>query len=116
METQFDEGKGQKVGSHIKMSGRVFGINLFLDEVITNHAPPLSKQWKTVGNINLLVIDHYTLGFEIKPRNGNSEFKVYINYSLPKTFKTRWLGILLGRIYAKWCVNQMINGVKEHFK
>lgn len=35
METWVDKGKGQKVGSHIKMSGKVFGINLFLDEVIT---------------------------------------------------------------------------------
>lgn len=115
METKADEGKGQKTGSHIKMSGRILGINLFLDEVITKHEPPFYKEWQTVGDINLLVIDHYKLGFEVKSQNDASQLKVYIDYNLPKSFKTRWLGFLFGGIYAKWCVHQMLNGVKDHF-
>src|SRR3989344_6652770 len=66
METEMDEGKGQKLGSHIKLHGKVFGFNLFLDEAITKYSPPNHKEWKSVGNINLLVVDHYKLGFEIK--------------------------------------------------
>lgn len=116
MVTETDEGKGQKVGSHIRMNGKVFGVNLFLDEVIIQHDPPTRKAWKTVGKINLLVIDHYTLGFEITPSNDQSNLKVYIDYNLPQSWKTRWLGYLFGDMYAKWCVGQMVNGVKEHFK
>ncbi len=115
MVTETDVGKGQKVGSHIKMTGNMFGIHLFLDEVVTHHEPPYHKEWQTMGSINLLVIDHYKLGFEIKPEKGGSHFKVYIYYDLPKSLKTRWLGMLLGDIYAKWCVRQMIKGVENYF-
>lgn len=116
MLTQTDEGGGQKKGSHIKMSGNIFGISLFLDEIITVHEPPYHKEWQTVGEINLLVIDHYRLGFEVKPdKNNLSYFRVYIDYELPKSFKTRWLGLLFGDVFAKWCVQQMIRSVKDHF-
>ena len=37
MSTRIDEGKGQAVGSHIVMSGRVLGLHLELDEVVTVH-------------------------------------------------------------------------------
>ena len=115
METKTDEGKGQKIDSHIRMGGSVFGINLFLDEVITEHKPPYRKVWNTVGKINLLVIDHYTLGFKIEPEKNNSKLTVFIEYNLPQSAKTHWLGVLFGDMYAKWCVGQMIQGVKEHF-
>jgi hypothetical protein len=115
METKIDEGKGQKAGSHIRMSGKVFGINLFLDEVVTQHESPFRKEWQTVGEVNLVVIDQYTLGFSIKSEKNNSRLKVFIDYELPKSLKTHWLGVIFGEMYAKWCVRQMVNGVKEHF-
>lgn len=115
MVTQTDAEKGRKVGSHIKMTGNMFGINLFLDEVVTIHEPPYHKEWQTVGKINLLVVDHYKLGFDIKEENGKARFRVYIDYDLPKSARTRLLGILLGQMYAKWCVQQMIKGVENHF-
>lgn len=117
MKTDTDEGKGQKIGSHIKMGGKVIGINLFLDEIVTRHEPPFHKEWETVGDLKLLVIDHYRLGFEIKQEGSNcARLKVYIDYNLPQSPGNRILGYLFGEMYAKWCVYQMINGVKEHFK
>ena len=116
METEVDEGKGQKVGSHIKMQGKVFGFNLFLDEVVTKYTLPYHKEWETVGEINLLVIDHYKLGFDITPEQKHSVIKVFIDYKLPKSKFGLLLGFLFGGIYAKWCVRQMIKGVDEHFK
>ena len=116
METQVDEREGREVGSHIKMSGRVFGVNLFLDEVITIHDPPRHKEWQTVGDINLLVMNHYTLGFEIRPQETGSHFKVYIDYDLPYSLQNRLLGLLFGDMYAKWCVRQMTRGVKDYFR
>lgn len=114
-ETKIDEGKGQKIGSHIQMSGKILGINMFLDEVIIKREPPFRKSWETVGDLSLLVIGNYELGFELEPENNNSKLKVYIDYGLPRSLRTRWLGIFFGEMYAKMCVQQMINGVKDHF-
>lgn len=115
MKTSIDDGEGKKVGSHIKMSGRIIGINLFLDEVITIYDPPKQKEWATQGDLNLIVIDQYTLGFTVQPESKGSHFTVYIDYDLPKSLRTKIPGAFLGGIYAKWCVRQMINGTKEHF-
>jgi hypothetical protein len=116
MNTQMDDKNFQEVGSHLKMDGTVLGIKLFLDEVVTLHEPPLRKEWQTVGDLKLLVIDHYKLGFEIKSENSNSNLRAYIDYDLPKSQKTKILGLLFSAAYAKWCVRQMLNGVAKHFK
>lgn len=115
MVTQTDEGGFRKAGSHLKMHGNVLGVKLFLDEAVTLHEPPHRKEWQTVGEVNLLVIDHYKLGFEIISSDGQTNLRVYIDYDLPQSTKTRWLGVLFGRMYAKWCVSQMISGVQKHF-
>ncbi|MDO8488125.1 MAG: SRPBCC family protein [bacterium] len=116
METQTDEGRGKRVGSHIRMGGRIFGVRLFLDEVVIQHESPYRKAWETVGQINLAVIDHYKLGFEIMRIDNSSKLKVYIDYNLPISQKAHWFGVLFGEIYAKWCVRQMSRGVKDHFQ
>lgn len=115
METTTDEGNGQKIGSHIMMTGNVLGLNLFLDEVIIEHNPPFRKAWETVGKLNLIIIDHYKLGFEINPENSISKIRVYIDYNLPQALGVRVLGFLFGGMYAKWCVRQMTHGVEEYF-
>lgn len=115
MDTQIDEGKGQRVGSHISMKGRILGINLSLDEVITEYAPFSRKIWKTVGDPKLIVIGNYQMGFELIPESGKSKLKVFIDYDLP-TGPFRFLGYLFGGVYAKWCVRQMLDGVIENFK
>lgn len=115
MNTQTDDKKFQEVGSHIKMEGTVFGITLFLDEVVTQYEPPSRKEWQTVGDLRLIVIDHYKLGFKIVPDNSNSKFRVYIDYDLPRSVSGRLLGYLLGGMYAKWCVRQMLKGASDYF-
>ena len=115
MHIQVDAGRGQFVGSHIRLSGKVLGINLFLDEVVTQHEPPYRKAWQTVGALRLLVIGHYRMGLEVKPQNGGSNLRAFIDYELPTTLSTRWLGYLFGGIYARWCIRQMIQGAREHF-
>lgn len=113
METLIDAGHGQNIGSHIKMSGKIFGINLFLDEVVIRREPPRVKIWETVGDLKLLVIGHYRMSIEIKPQENRSLLVVSIDYNLPA--KNIWLGWLFGGFYAKWCVKQMIKSAGEHF-
>ncbi len=113
MATSVDDGHGQKVGSHIRMSGKVFGVTLFLDEVVTRHEPPRLKTWETVGDLRLLVIGHYRMSVEVEAREAHSLLRVSIDYDLPPT--NVWLGRLFGETYAKWCVQQMIKGARDHF-
>lgn len=114
MVVDVDVGKGQAVGSHIRLSGKVFGVRLFLDEVVTRRNPPAEKVWETVGAPRLLVMGSYRMGVEVRPENGRSRVRVFIDYDLP-TGWTSWLGLLFGSIYAKWCVAQMLAGTSEHF-
>ncbi len=114
MDTSVDDGNGQKVGSHIKMDGKVLGIKLFLNEVVTHHDPPHIKTWETVGTPELLVVGHYIMGIEITPQQGTSLLRVFIDYDLPDNHPI--LGLLFGGIYAKWCVRQMLQGTATHFK
>lgn len=113
METTIDEGDGRRVGSHLRMRGRAFGIPLYLDEVVTEYEPPRRKAWETVGEVNLLVVGHYRMRVEIEPEGDCSLLRVSLEYDLPS--RNAWLGRLFGRTYARWCVRQMIDGVREWF-
>ena len=115
MTTRVDEGNGQAVGSHIFMSGRMFGLLLELDEVVTVHRPPVDKVWQTVGQPKLLVIGQYQMGVRIQPSAIGAQLTVFIDYALPDGVVTYWLGRLFGGMYAKWCVNRMLDGVVTHF-
>jgi len=106
---------GRATGSHIKLSGKVFGMLLFLDEVVTQRDPPILKRWETVGAPRLLVIGAYRMGIEISPDNHTSRLKVFIDYELPAKWWMRWLGWLFAGTYAKWCVRQMTEGTLRHF-
>ncbi len=112
MDTMIDAGNGQKIGSHIRMSGKAFGITIFLDEVITHREPPRLKIWETVGTPKLLVIGHYRMRVVVEPRGDESLIKVSIDYDLPRN--NAWLGKLFSGMYAKWCVQRMIKDTRNH--
>lgn len=114
MHTSIDNKRGKSVGSHIRMSGNVFGVKLYLDEVVTHRVPPRLKTWETVGTPKLLVIGHYKMKVEIEPQENDSLLRVSIDYELPIT--NVWLGKLLSGVYAKWCVKQMIESPQSYFK
>ena len=116
MRIEIDEQKGQVVGSHIRLSGRVFGFRLFLDEVVTRRNPPHEKVWETVGRPKLLVIGAYRMGMEIGAEPQGTRLRVLIDYDLPSGRIGRLLGLLFGGMYARWCVNQMIDGARAHFR
>lgn len=113
MQISTDEGNGQKVGSVVRMGGRIFGATLSLEEVVTEREPPRLKVWRTIGVPRLLVIGNYQMRVAIEPRENASLLRVEIDYDLPPT--NRWLGYLFGGTYAKWCVRQMIDGVRKRF-
>lgn len=115
MQVEFDAGKGQTVGSHIRLDGRVFGVRLDVDEVVTERTPPLRKTWETVGVPRLLVIGAYRMGFALTPDQRSCRLRVFIDFEYPSGW-SYLLGRLLGGTYARWCVRQMIDGAARQFE
>lgn len=113
LRTEVDDGHGQRVGSHIRMTGSVVGLPLALDEVVTEREPPRRKTWRTVGSPRLLVIGEYQMGVEVEAQSEGSRLRVFIDYALPA--RNAWLGRLFGGVYAKWCVSQMAEGAAREF-
>jgi hypothetical protein len=107
MRIAMDELGGRAVGSRILMEGRVLGLALRLEEVVTERNPPLRKAWQTI-EANLLVVGPYRLGFELSGRAQRSGLRVFIDYELPPAGPGRWLGRFLAGRYARWCVDRMV--------
>ncbi len=106
---------GRVIGSKIRTDGRMLGIPLSLDEVITERRVSSRKVWETIGTPNLLVIAQFRMGFELTPLGDASIVRVFIDYSLPTTAPGSWLGRLLGGVYARWCTKQMAADAARHF-
>jgi hypothetical protein len=122
LELQMDETAGKAVGAHLRLSGRVLGLRLEVDEVVREHEPPWRKVWETVGHPRLLVIGPYRMGFELRPETragpsaeeGSSHvhLRVSIDYDLPGGIIASVLGKLLGGWYATWCTERMITDAR----
>ena len=115
MTVELDEGRGQRVGSRIRLAGRAFGIELSVEEVVTEYRPPHSKTWETVGSPKLLVVERYRMGFELQPLGEQSQLRIFIEYELPRGRVTRWLGRLLGGAFARLCTRRMVDDAVEYF-
>ena len=115
MSVNVDADGGRVVGSKIRMQGRMMGIPLSLEEVITERQVPGRKVWETIGTPNLLVVAHYCMGFELTPTGDSSLVRVFIDCSLPTSAPGSWLGRLLGGLYARWCTKQMADDAARQF-
>lgn len=105
---------GRALGSRVHMEGRVCGLAVSLDEVVTEREPPFTKAWQTIRT-RLLVIDRYRLGFALSPSGDGSRLRVFIDYDLPHQGINRWLGKVFGRTYARWCTEQMVGDAATRF-
>jgi hypothetical protein len=115
MVTETDELAGRNVGSHIRLSGRVLGLQLHVDEVVTQRNPPFEKTWETVAEPRLLVIGGYRMGFTVTPANNESQLRVFIDYALPPSGLPRWLGRMFGGWYARWCTRRMVDDAVGYY-
>jgi hypothetical protein len=116
MDLELDADRGKKVGSRIRLAGRVFGSELSVEEIVTERSPPLRKVWETTGSPKLLVVDSYRMGFEISPQKNDSMLRVFIEYSLPARAPARWLGRVFGGYYARWCARRMVDDAVHAFR
>jgi hypothetical protein len=107
MQVETDALQGQAVGSLIRVTGRVLGVNLMVEEVVTERVPPLRKTWETRGEPRLLVMGSYRMGFTISPPGNRSRLVVFIDYQFPPRGFAQGLALLFGRTYAAWCIRRM---------
>ena len=114
MAIETDAAGGRAVGSRVRMHGTMLGMRLALDEVVTQREPPIRKAWKTTS-ADLLVIGDYELGFELQPLGERSRLRVFIDYHLPTRGAGRWLGMLFGGTYARWCTQRIVADAVKHF-
>jgi hypothetical protein len=115
MELATDALGGRAIGSVIRMRGRVLGLPLALDEVVTERVPPLLKAWETIGEPRLIVMGSYRLGFRIEPAGDAARLTVFIGYALPASRRLRPLARLLGPLYARWCCRRMLADATAFF-
>ena len=115
MEIHLDDGRGQKPGSRIRLTGTVFGCRLSVEEVVTERVVRYKKTWETIGHPRLLIIGHYRMGFELSPDNERAMLRVFIDYALPEQGVGRWFGFLFANFYARWCTQRMLNDTVRHF-
>jgi hypothetical protein len=124
MELHLDQHAGRAVGSHIRLEGRVLGVPLALEEVVTEHAPPTRKVWETIGVPRLLVIGPYRMGFMLAPGPVEPQdtdlatltLTVFIDYALPARGLSRLIGPLVGHWYARWCTQRMVADAEAAFR
>lgn len=83
MAIELDASGGRAVGAIIRLRGRVLGIPLSVEEVVTEREPPLRKVWETTDTPNLLVMGQYRMGYEIMPKGKASLLRVFIDYAMP---------------------------------
>lgn len=115
MRTDIDAQGGHSVGSQIRMSGRMLGLSLSLEEAVVERAPPRHKAWQTFGSPRLFVIGHYRMGFDLTPASDVARLCVWIRYELPSRGLPHWLTRPLARLYARWCTEQMVLTAQQHF-
>jgi len=116
MTYQFDAAQGRAPGSVIRVAGRVLGLELSVEEVVTVREVPRRKTWQTRGATRLLVIGAYRMGFEIDAVGRDaSKLRVFIDYTPAAGLMGRIAGILLTPLYARWCVRRMAEDARRRF-
>lgn len=116
MAIELDATEGRAVGATIRLRGRVLGIPLSVEQIVTERRPPLRKVWETTGTPRLLVIGPYRMGYEITPKAQSSQLRVFIDYALPDGPISHWLGRLFGNFYARWCTQRMADDAAMRFQ
>ncbi len=115
MRMQTDAQRGQAVGSVIHMSGRMWGVDLALQESVVERLPTRRKVWATLGEPVLVMIGRYSMGFDIRPTDGGAYLRVWIDFDPPPRWMPHWLGRIVGGFYARWCVRQIAQEAVRHF-
>lgn len=115
MTMETDPASGQSLGSVIRLRGRVLGLTLSVDEVVSERIVPERKVWATIGTPQRLVIGPFRMGFAITDGAATSTVRAWIDYDRPESWPARWLGRLFGKMSARWCTSLMAGDAARQF-
>jgi hypothetical protein len=115
MSYEFDDGKGRRLGSHVRLLGSFLGLKLEIDEQVIDRVPARGKAWQTVGNPRMFILARYQMGFSLQQSPLGCRVVAFIDYTLPARGFGRLLGRAAGGLYARWCVNNVIDQAAAHF-
>ena len=115
MNYEFDDGRGRRLGSHVRLVGSFLGLKLEIDEQVIDRVPARGKAWQTVGNPRMFILARYRMGFSLKALPRSCLVTARIDYSLPTKGYQRLLGRLAGGVYARWCVRNVLDQAAGHF-
>ena len=114
MDLTTDAHGGRRTGSRMRLAGRMLGMRLVVETVVTERDPPVRKAWETSREPKLIVIGPYRMSATIDRMPAQSRVALRIDYALPGTRRdavTSWLA----RRYARWCVRRMASEVAAAF-
>ena len=83
MDIYMDEQRTLSIGSRFGFTGRLLGVPLRVDEIVTGREPPTRKTWETTAEPTLWVTGRYEMGLELTDRGGLARLRVLIRYDLP---------------------------------
>lgn len=115
MDLYTDDQASHIVGSRFGFTGRILGIPLRVDEIVTSREPPRRKTWETTREPTLWVIGRYQMGFELTPSGRGTRLHVHLCYDPPANWLLRPLCALFGSAYARWCTSRMVDDAQLHF-
>lgn len=114
MNLEMDEGRGKSVGSRIRVSGKILGKSLSLEEVITSRQAPFGKAWESVGNPAFLIVGQYRYEIQIKRQASGSMLSVVFDSNPPEA--SGWLRQWFSQVYSKACAREMAKSTRNYFK
>lgn len=115
MSYEFDNGKGRRLDSHVRLIGSFLGLKLEIDERVIDRAPAQSKAWQTTGTPRMLILAQYRMGFSLWSLPHGCRVTAFIDYSLPARGFGRVLGRVAGGAYARWCVRNVLDQAAAQF-
>jgi hypothetical protein len=115
MSYEFDDGKGRRLGSQVRILGSFLGLKLEIGEQVIDRVPAHRKTWQTVGNPRMFILAQYRMGFSLQALPRSCLVTAHIDYSLPTKGYRRLLGQLAGGVYARWCVRNVLDQAAAHF-
>jgi uncharacterized pyridoxamine 5'-phosphate oxidase family protein len=83
MRIDMDAAEGKAVGAHLRLSGRIFSMQLSVEEAVIERVPLYRKVWQTIDEPQLLVIGRYRMAFEIEPHRASASLRAFIDYDFP---------------------------------
>ncbi len=114
MKIELDQKKGKELGAEIILRGSMMSIPLFVRERITERQPPNGKFWKQLGFRKCS--SSISTGWDLKlnRRAQHLSFR-YLLITVPTALGQHLLGLLFGKVYARWCTEQMAKDAAYHF-